>query len=498
MKNKFLKTAFSEKLTEGEILSLGMNRIKDGKYYEFSARLDGELSEAATVFICHGHMVSYGRWLEISEKEIKICNFTSWANPQLSERVYEHGIKIKNFIKVSIVFDTENDLKKIEILTDGGEYSMDGGHFNCCDGEICAFVKGTQLYDASLGFFANGYSHDIWIVGASYLSLGDPARWPYYWYADGVAGPLLVGRGGMGAQHGISDLKDALNYGTPKILVWDSVSGNNPDSDDALNSLFYENTLEMLKICKEKGTKVYIQTMPNCIERTNVYKNEAILNRSGEFGNYDYEIIDLARAVDARDTKYSSWFENMLYTDKVHPTRLGGRASYLGIVCDAPELIIGKECNVYSSCDGKLADIKSGERLILSDYGDIKRHSAVTFRADFEGEMQGKLVIGSENGSRLVIDKEILRVYTSYDGKEKLVAEAINPALLKKIVNVKIDVAYTEAKISLMSAGERNLDVKSAELLSLSAPWNISGDIFAEADGINLIDARIKFASADK
>ena len=68
MKNKFLKTAFSEKLTEGESLSLGMNRIKDGKYYEFSARLDGELSDTAKVFICHGHMVSYGRWLEISEK----------------------------------------------------------------------------------------------------------------------------------------------------------------------------------------------------------------------------------------------------------------------------------------------------------------------------------------------------------------------------------------------------------------------------------------------
>ena len=72
MKNKFLKNAYAERLTEGEILSLGMNRIKDGKYYEFSARLDGELSEAGTVFICHGHMVSYGRWLEISEKTLQM------------------------------------------------------------------------------------------------------------------------------------------------------------------------------------------------------------------------------------------------------------------------------------------------------------------------------------------------------------------------------------------------------------------------------------------
>lgn len=498
MKNKFLKTAFSEKLTEGESLSLGMNRIKDGKYYEFSARLDGELSDTATVFICHGHMVSYGRWLEISEKYIKICNFTSWANPQLSERVYEHGIKIKNFIKVSIAFDTENDLKKIEILTDGAEYSMGGGHFNCCDGEICAFVKGTQLYDASLGFFANGYSHDIWIVGASYLSLGDPARWPYYWYADGGAGPLLIGRGGMGAQHGISDLEDALKYGTPKILVWDSVSGNNPDKTEEANSVFLENTLEMLKICKEKGIKVYIQTMPNCPKQTNFYKNEVILNRKGELGNYDYEIIDLARALDARDGKNPPWFDGMLYSDLVHPTRLGGRASYLGIVCEAPELMLGKACKVYASCDGKLTDIKSGEALAISLDGETEIRKAITFRADFSGELLGEIRIGCNGGTYLSIDKNFLEVYDTSSGEEKLVFKAENPVIAEKLINVKIDISDNEAKISLMSAGEKNFAPEKKELSIIKAPWSFTGELFASTNSQPLTDARLKFASADK
>ena len=360
MERKYLKIATAEKLDENTSLSLGINRIKDGKYYEFSSRLDGELCENARIFVCHGYMISYGRWLEISKNEIKLCSYTAWANPQLSERVYEHGLTVKNFVKVNISYDTENNNKQIVLATDGGEYAMEASYWSCCDGEIMVKVEGAELYDASLGFTANGYSHDIWIVGASYLSLGDPARWPYYWYADGGAGPLLVGRGGMGAQHGIADFKDALNYGTPRLLVWDSMSGNNPDRDDILNPLFYENTLEMLKICKEKGIKVYIQTMPNCPERTNAYKNDVILNRTGEFKNYDYEVIDLARAVNAREEKNPSWFENMIHTDRVHPTRLGGRASYLGIICDAPELVVNKVCKVYSSRGGALSDLKSG------------------------------------------------------------------------------------------------------------------------------------------
>ena len=495
MENKFLKSAALEVMEPGAELSLGMNRIKDGKHYEFYARLDGELSEEAKVFVCHGYMISYGRWIEITEKELKISNYTSWAATPLTERVFEHGLKIKNFIKLTIIYDTESGKKEIHLLTDGGVYTMGAGHWSCCDGEIMAKAEGVTLYDVTLGFSAFGYTHDIWIVGASYLSLGDPARWPYYWYLDGGAGPLLVGRGGMGAQHGIQDFKDALNYGTPKILVWDSVSGNNPDRDDVLNPLFYDNTLEMLKICKEKGIKVYIQTMPNCPLQTNMYKNDVILNRKLEFANYDYEIIDLARSLDARDEKNPSWFPNMLFSDNVHPSKIGGRASYLGIATDCPELIVGKSCEVYSSNGGSFAEVKAGERITLIPGEDVKAHTAITFRADWSGEFFGNVTIGSESGSTLVIDKEFLRIYSSADGSAKLVSEVKNPALLEKLMNVIIDVKGTEAKIMLMSSGECDFDPAKATVDSLSAPWTFDGKIFAQADGQELSDVRLKLVT---
>ena len=133
MENKFLKSAALEVMEPGAELSLGMNRIKDGKHYEFYARLDGELSEDSKVFVCHGYMISYGRWIEITEKELKISNYTSWAATPLTERVFEHGLKIKNFIKLTILHDTESGKKEIHLLTDGGEYTMGAGHWSCCD-----------------------------------------------------------------------------------------------------------------------------------------------------------------------------------------------------------------------------------------------------------------------------------------------------------------------------------------------------------------------------
>ena len=497
MDRKFLKSASAKRLESEEVLSLGLCRVKEGKYYEFMASLDGELSEGGVIFACHGHMMSYGRWLEITDREIKVCNFTSWANPQLTERVYEHGLTIKNFIKIYIAKDTEHSQSKIIVTTDGAEYSMGAGHWSSCDGEITMYAKGLALNDVSVGFTANGYAHDIWVIGASYLSLGDPARWPFYWFADEGAGPLLTGRGGMGAQNGMEDFLDSLKYGTPKILVWDSVTGNNPDTEDALSPVFYEHTLEMLKICKEKGIKVYIQTMPNCPVRTNIFKNDMIINHTEEFANYDYEVIDLARSLNARDEKHPSWFPLMLHTDNVHPTRLGGRASYLGIVCDAPELIVGKACKVYSSEDNKLVTLKSGESIALTCTEDLKQKKAITFRADFDGALSGKIKIGNEKGTSLVIDKDNLAVYSYADDKEKLVFKAENPVITEKLINVKIQANGNEATIELTSAGDRNYDPARTVMQKFTVEWAFTDKFFAEADGVDLTDARIKFVTAD-
>ena len=492
MENK--RTAFLEKVTgENDRISIGATRVKDNKKYFFSAHFDGELSGEAKIVFCHGKMMAYGKWIEITPTELKVLGYVPWAEPQHREKIFLHDLTLKNFVDLTIVCDPTTETRSITLKTDGGEFFLPGNNFNSCDGEICAYGEGITLTDVNLGLEAYGYDHDIWIIGASYLSLFDPSRWPHYWYLDGGAGPFLSGRGGMGAQHGMEDLLDALKYGTPKILMWDSVSGNNPDKDDVLSPLFYDNTLEMLKICKEKGIKVYIQTMPNNPVMTNIYKNDVILNRTLEFANYEYEAVDLARALDAKAEKNPSWYPGMLYTDNVHPRQLGARASYLAIIVDAPELIIGRAGDVFT----KTAENLSDDKIIISG-AEATDDSAITFRADFKGAFDGKITIGNgeSEGSFITVDKDDICVYNISDGKAKLTSKEVNPAVMQDLVNLKIKIKDGKASIALMSVSEKDfsLETPKTRLDTIVCDWNASGEVFASVSGQELSDVRIKLA----
>ena len=476
---------------ENNKLSLGMSRIKDGKIYELSATLKEEIPDGAVISFCHGKMMSYGRWLEIDSKVLKYLNLSTKADSPIYERSFEHGLTLKGKILLEIIADPVRNIRRITLKTEDGEFVINENLFASCNGEVCAMADGVDLYDVTLSYEVAGYNNDIWIIGASYLSLFDPGRWPYYWYMEKGAGPLLMGRGGMGAQHGIEDLTDALKYGTPKILMWESVSGNNADTDGVASPIFYENTLKMLEICKEKGIKVYIQTMPNAPFRTNFYKNEIILNKALDFKNYDYEVVDLARALDAKKEKNPSWFPGMISGDNIHPYPLGARAAYLATIVDAPELILGRVCDVYKADSVQL----SSEALSISE--NVADEFALTFRADFDGDFEGKITIGNsdgKNGSFAEIDADMIKAYSVIDGKLALISEAENPAIMKKLLNLRIKVKDGKASLALMSAGEKHIEPKKYTLDTVEFDWNPVGNPFLRADGIILKDVRLKLA----
>ena len=475
---------------ENNKLSLGMSRIKDGKIYELSATLKEEIPDGAVISFCHGKMMSYGRWLEIDSKVLKYLNISTKADSPIYERSFEHGLTLKGKILLEIIADPIRNIRRITLKTEDGEFVINENLFASCNGEVCAMADGVDLYDVTLSYEVAGYTNDIWIIGASYLSLFDPNRWPYYWYMEKGAGPLLMGRGGMGAQHGIEDLTDALKYGTPKILMWESVSGNNADMDGVASPIFYENTLKMLEICKEKGIKVYIQTMPNAPFRTNFYKNEIILNKSLDFANYDYEVVDLARALDAKKEKNPSWFPGMISGDNIHPFALGARASYLATIVDAPELILGRACEIYKAEACELSD-----KLSVSE--SVSNEFAITFRADFDGDFEGKLTVGNEadgNGSYVEIDGDFINAYSLVDGKPVLVSSAENPAIMKKLLNLRIKVKDGKASLALMSAGEKHIEPRKYTLDTLEFDWNAVGSPFVKGEGNTLTDARLKLA----
>lgn len=83
--------------------------------------------------------------------------------------------------------------------------------------------------------------------------------------------------------------------------------------------------------CKEKGIELILATIPNVPSISNYYKNDFVRN-SG------YRYIDFAKAVGAEEIG-STWYENMLSSDKVHPALLGAKALASRFLIDVPEVI---------------------------------------------------------------------------------------------------------------------------------------------------------------
>ena len=69
-----------------------------------------------------------------------------------------------------------------------------------------------------------------------------------------------------------------------------------------------------------------------CGASDNHYKNEYVKS-SG------YRYVDFAKAVGAENAG-SQWYNGMLASDKIHPTKTGARALYQQVICDFPEITL--------------------------------------------------------------------------------------------------------------------------------------------------------------
>ncbi len=125
------------------------------------------------------------------------------------------------------------------------------------------------------------------------------------------------------------DFKTALTHGTPKFAVW-CLGMNNGDDEGSINRSWYIYTEKFIADCNAKGIIPILATIPNTPTVNNIYKNVYVRN-SG------YRYIDFASAVGANE-KGSSWYNNMLSGDNIHPTEEGGKALANQIFIDLPEI----------------------------------------------------------------------------------------------------------------------------------------------------------------
>ena len=139
----------------------------------------------------------------------------------------------------------------------------------------------------------------------------------------------MSGYPGRVTSDALADLKRALEFGTPKYVVW-CMGMNDGDRDGAINADYKKATDEMLAICKEKGITPILCTIPNTPTVINIHKNEWVKS-SG------YRYIDFAVAVDAEEIN-SSWTKGMISGDNVHPAPTGAEALYKQFIKDFPEI----------------------------------------------------------------------------------------------------------------------------------------------------------------
>ena len=478
---------------ENNKISVGLNRVKDGKHLVFTASLDNLVGDAK-IIIAHGYYISYGRWFEITEDSISLYSYTSWNETPLRQQFSApHGLKIKKHLTVIVGADNDNLGNTVTIVTDGGYYTKSGYGWNACDGEVCAMAEGIELKDAKLSWTCVDYSKGIWLIGASYFSLSDPARWPYYLYADKYdKNVFMAGRGGMGGPHGIAELKDALKSGyKPKALAW-GVGMNDGSDEGDIKPGYYNALLEVMDVCQSNGILPYIMTIPNTPKQNNSQKLDYIINKKGEFANYDYRVIDIARSIDAHNVG-SEWYEGMIHSDQTHPTGLGARAFYLQFMCDFPELMIGGNAKRIEKTADALA---AGEAFTVSPEKKDLEEFAFTLSADFDGEYSGKLTLGSTNDgtSYLTVDKNNVSVYMKSGEKDILITRVANCVKMADLVNIRVHVVANKANIALMSAGE-NVTMKRNAIFSLEAYWRLGDSVNAVSENQELKNVNVKFVN---
>jgi len=344
--------ATADKLVEGTPLQLENNTIINNKNLTFTCDIgEGGLGEGV-VRLGHGKEAYGASYVEITATKLSVYSYAS--GPSLLASV-DHGLTISDYLTVTI--DADYHWAEINIATSTGNYKY-AKNWQGRNGAIFAEVEKCEVTDVSMRWFSEEYRNPIWMVGDSYFNSKDESRWTSYLVSTGYKNFLMMSYPGMKTERGLTEVKQALNHGTPQYIVWCMGMNNGDDiANQKINSTYLEATEEFLAICKEKGITPILTTIPSTPTVLNEYKNEWVREWARTTGG---RYIDFSRAVcnetyDASligqpvtNTSSTSektnktgyqWYDNMLHGDAVHPGKLGAFALFMQALVDFPELM---------------------------------------------------------------------------------------------------------------------------------------------------------------
>lgn len=260
-----------------------------------------------------------GLWYAINSGTMEIMRYTDGVN---TVAIVQHGLTISSYLNVFISYDNEG-IPRITLTTNNGVFThtLDSA-FNGA-GRISVTVD--QLtYKMKLTASCSDFSRPLWAVGDSYFGFGDD-RVMGQLNKLGYGNFLVMGKSGMGSPEALEEIKSALQYGTPKYLIW--YMGMN----DGMSTTPYEEHLTQLRaICDANNITLIVNKVPSVpdLPKENIHY---VINNSG------LRFIDSHGAVGSNPS--GVWIEGALSDDNVHPTEEGARILAAQMLHDVPEIM---------------------------------------------------------------------------------------------------------------------------------------------------------------
>lgn len=296
---------------------------KKNKTYKVYAEFD----KFDSISIGHGYNVYSGSWVTVDDKNITAYYYNGSEPVQMGQ--YSHGLTIDDYIDAEVYVGNVANLRAtVKIKTKNGEFDQDNVPMAGCNGNISTWAM-MKTKNVNAKFICHDMKYDIFVFGDSYLSLGDPSRYPFYLVNEGYKEMLLSGYSGATSLTEIESFRNILAKSQPKKVIW-CLGMNDADSETGVNENWKKCIDEVIQVCKDNNIELILATIPNTPRVSNTFKNEWVRN-SG------YRYIDFAKAVGAEE-KTSTWYDGMLSSDNVHPTELGAKTLAERFLIDVPEL----------------------------------------------------------------------------------------------------------------------------------------------------------------
>ena len=322
---------FTFNLEANSVFSDPLNRaLSDGCGYNiaFNAKISSALT--GQVVVGKGYGNDNGAAVGVDATNIYIYeNGAAIGSPSYTQA---HGLTLKDYICIEVDAEYSITTCKVRLKTNGGEYSYTPTRWRSQNGIMSVRSTLDALTDCMLSYACPALDNDIWIYGDSYLGWYNDNRWAYWLVNAGHTKYLLnsfPGRSSIAAYD--SFLTDISMNKLPKKIIW-CMGMNDKDNADTPNENWKFAVDSLMEFCEDKKIELILSTIPNVTADTtkNTLKNAYVVE-SG------YRFIDFAKAVSADGS--TTWYDNMLHTDNVHPTKEGAKALYAAAVATVPELL---------------------------------------------------------------------------------------------------------------------------------------------------------------